>query len=125
MRKQPAYNEHQLQRSFFKWLEAQHPKLYWNVFAIPNGGLRNKMVAKKLKDEGVKSGVWDVLVMLPRMIGGDYKLGMWIEFKVGYNKLTDNQKAFKEANEHNYHWVVCYDLDSAINALTNYLNGKV
>lgn len=125
MPNQSPYNEHQLQRSFFKWLEVQHPKLYWNVYAIPNGGLRNKLVAKKLKDEGVKSGVWDVQVLLPRMIDGDYKLGMWIEFKIGYNKLTENQKAFKEANEHNYYWAVCYTLEEAIEQLTNYLNEKV
>ncbi len=35
------------------------------MFAIPNGGLRDKVTAAKLKHEGVKRGVPDVMLPLP------------------------------------------------------------
>lgn len=41
------------------------PELEW-LFAIPNGGWRKKAVAKKLKAEGVKPGVHDYLLPVPR-----------------------------------------------------------
>ena len=33
-----------------------------NFFHVPNGGLRNVMVAKKLKAQGVKAGVPDIII---------------------------------------------------------------
>lgn len=38
--------------------ENKHPELRW-LFAVPNGGHRNKVAASKLKAEGVKPGVPD------------------------------------------------------------------
>lgn len=111
-------SEHQLQASFFTWFRAQYPKRYWQCFAIPNGGLRNKVVAAKLKREGAVSGCWDVFLSVP---SSPY-LGMWIEFKVGYNKLTDNQIAFKFGQTGLYRFEVFYTLEDAVRVVTNYLN---
>ena len=47
------------------------------LFAVPNGGDRNMLVAKKLKAEGVKKGVPDLCLPLPR---GGYH-GLYIEMK--------------------------------------------
>ena len=46
------------QINFFLWVRKNYPKLI--IFSIPNGGLRNKQVAMKLKREGVLSGVSDI-----------------------------------------------------------------
>lgn len=118
--KAKGISESQLQQSFFKWFRSQYPDKYWQCFAIPNGGLRNKIVAARLKKEGAVSGVWDVLIALP---SAKYmnRSGLWIEFKVGYNKLTDNQKEFRAANEKHYDFAVCYTLEAAIKATNEYL----
>jgi len=79
-------SEHDLQCNFFAWAALQackYPDLS-KMFAIPNGGLRNVIVASKLKREGVKAGIPDVFLPVAR--GGF--IGCWIEFKVRPNKRT-------------------------------------
>jgi len=117
--KAKGISESQLQQSFFKWFRAQYPDKYWQCFAIPNGGLRNEIVAAKMKREGVVSGVWDVLILNE---GYGSSKGLFIEFKVGYNKLTQNQEDFRRQNDNNYDFRVCYSLETAIEAVTEYFN---
>ncbi|MCK5346358.1 MAG: VRR-NUC domain-containing protein, partial [Candidatus Heimdallarchaeota archaeon] len=59
--------EHQIQVGLFQWIDLQmnvYPALK-NAFAIPNGGSRNDIEAKNLKNEGVRSGVPDVCLAYP------------------------------------------------------------
>ena len=56
--------EHRLQCACVRWFAYQHPELKGTLFAVPNGGQRNALVAAKLKDEGVTAGVADLLVQL-------------------------------------------------------------
>lgn len=113
-------SEHKLQAAFFKWFRLQYPDKYWNCFAIPNGGKRDVKTGAMLKSEGAVSGVWDVLILNNSY--EDSSKGLFIEFKTGKNKLTDNQKAFQSANFH-YDFVVCYTLEDAVEAVKSYLNG--
>jgi len=83
--------EHKLQKSIFDYVNKVLPALRWFIFAIPNGGHRDVRVAKKLKAEGVTSGVWDIFVSLPNLT----KHGLYIECKIDKNKLTPNQEVFK------------------------------
>lgn len=69
--------EHQEQKAFFDWWEVWGRNLPYTPFAIPNGGARHIAVARKLKAEGVKSGVPDVFLPWPK--GGFH--GLFIEFK--------------------------------------------
>ena len=55
--------EHQVQKAIAQYLDMK--RLCW--FAIPNGGQRNKIVAAKLKAEGVKSGVPDICIVFDGM----------------------------------------------------------
>ena len=50
--------EHRLQVACVRWFRLQHPNVL--IFAIPNGGQRNVVTAKRLKDEGVVAGVADL-----------------------------------------------------------------
>ena len=47
-------------------MEGRHPQLAL-IFAIPNGGKRHIGTARKLKAEGVRSGVPDIFLACPRM----------------------------------------------------------
>lgn len=59
------------------------------LFAIPNGGKRDVISAKLLKDEGVRAGVPDLFLAVPN---GDYH-GLFIELKkVKGGVVSDSQK---------------------------------
>lgn len=89
------------------------------IFAIPNGGYRNKAEARKLKATGTKSGVPDLFLAVPR----NGKYGLFIEMKVGRNKCTDNQKKWiRNLLEQGYEVKVCYSCEEAIQVIKRYLN---
>lgn len=59
------------------------------MFAIPNGGDRHPIVARKMKAEGVKPGVPDYVIPVP---SGDY-IGLAVELKslTGYASREQKQ----------------------------------
>ena len=62
--------EHEEQRNLIRWFRQTYKGV--KIYAIPNGGQRNKIVAAKLKAEGVLAGVSDLHVPA---------WGLWIEMK--------------------------------------------
>ncbi len=61
--------EHVEQVSLMRWAaltKRRRPELAL-LYAIPNGGDRHKAVAAKLSAEGVKSGVPDLCLPVPRL----------------------------------------------------------
>jgi hypothetical protein len=52
-------HEHEVQKAIAQYLDMRG--VCW--FAVPNGGQRNKIVAAKLKSEGVKAGVPDICIV--------------------------------------------------------------
>lgn len=100
--------EHQEQSNFVQWLEIKHPAV--RLFAIPNGGLRNKVVAAKLKREGVRPGVPDVFIP---------GLHLFIEFKrVKGSSTSAYQKDWiAYLKEIGYRVEVCKGCDDAINVI--------
>ena len=115
-------SEHDEQVSIFDWAavkQVEIPELRL-LFAIPNGGLRNKVTASKLKAEGVKSGVPDMFLPVAR---GRFH-GLFIELKkVGGRKATDNQHEWMtRLTDQGYDCYVCYGAEPAILTITSYLN---
>ena len=102
-----AASEHDLQVACVRWFRYQYQKYARLMFAIPNGGQRNAVVAAKLKAEGVQAGVPDLFLAVPR---GD-RHGLWIEMKNGKaGRLSDAQKAIHETlRQHGYQVEVCRD----------------
>ena len=106
--------EHKLQVQMVKyWRYTCKPNQEWHLFAIPNGGSRDKVTGAKLKAEGVKAGVADLFLAWPTGHTDRNIHGWWIEVKVGKNKLTMSQRKFREEMiAQDYGFIVIRDLDS-------------
>ncbi len=115
--------EHKTQVSFFDWVELHvhfYPKLK-GFFAVPNGGHRHIATAVKLKKEGVKSGVPDVMNPHPSYTGA-YS-GFAIEFKTGKNKQSKNQLYWQEILENaGWYYAVCYSCSEAVTVTKEFYN---
>lgn len=87
--------EEQEQAYVIQWREImmnQYPELR-RLIHIPNGGLRSKTEAVRLKRVGVKAGVSDLFFASPH---GGYH-GLWIEMKRKHDgKLSASQKEWLE-----------------------------
>jgi hypothetical protein len=114
--------EHTEQCALFRWADIQQRRLpaLSLLFAIPNGGLRSKATAGKLKAEGVKAGVPDICLPVAR---GEYH-GLWIELKAGRNKPTTTQVAWHlRLSREGYRVAVCWGWASAREVIEEYLRG--
>ena len=122
-------SEHDEQVALFDWArinESKHPQLKM-LFAIPNGGLRNKVVAKKLKREGVKAGVPDIFLAVGGLANNRHFVyfGLFIEMKFGKNKCTENQSIWAlDLISEDYKTAVCYSFEEAKQVIINYLGIK-
>jgi len=108
--------EHNIQVACINWFRLQYPKHL--VYAIPNGGMRNAIVAAKLKTEGVLSGVPDLFIASANK---DFH-GLYIELKAGKNKPTANQlTVMQKLQNEGYKCEVCYSVEEFINVVNEYL----
>lgn len=92
----------------------------WLLYAVPNGGVRHIGTAKKLKKEGVRSGVPDLCLACPM----DEYHGLYIELKRIKGSCTSKeQKAFHvELLSRGYACHVCRGFDAAKVVIEKYLN---
>jgi len=112
-------SEHQIQSAYFDAVRRAWPQLKL-IYSTPNGGLRNKVVAVKLKREGLTPGIPDVNIDIP---AHGYH-GARIEFKVPGNKPTDNQKeAHRQLTEAGYLVEIHTDPEKAFEWTRWYLSG--
>jgi hypothetical protein len=88
-------SEHAEQAGFLQWFRAKYPGTL--IFAIPNGGKRDIVTAKKLQMEGVVPGVPDLFVP---------ELRLWIEMKKPGGRLSEAQKSMIEYLEGIGHTVI-------------------
>lgn len=113
------YIEDTLQKSCVQWFDLQYGHLSWALFHVPNGGQRNAKEAAKFKAMGVRPGVPDLILILPR--GGYHYLAL--ELKVGKNKQTENQKWYQsKMTENGGKYVVIRSLDDFIETVNTYLH---
>ncbi|MDD6197471.1 MAG: VRR-NUC domain-containing protein [[Clostridium] aminophilum] len=102
------------------YYESEYPELVL-LFHIPNGGTRNKREAGRLKAAGVKAGVPDLCLPVPR---GRWH-GLWIEMKYGQNKPTVKQKDWiRRLRLQGYRVEVCYGQQEASEVILEYLEGE-
>lgn len=118
--------EHAHQVALFCWAAlaaADLPELRL-MFAIPNGGERNKIVAARLKAEGVKASVPDIFLPVAR---GKWH-GLFIELKKLGAKRSDAGRASREQLEmieklrgQGFGACVCVGWEAARDTLLGYL----
>lgn len=117
-------NEHQHQKAFFEWCEVKSryeiPELKW-AFAVPNGGARHISVARKLKAEGVKSGVPDIFIPVSR----HNFHGLFLEMKSPEGKVSSSQIEWMNGlKKQGYFVYTCYSSNEAIDIVEYYFGKK-
>lgn len=112
------------QEHVFLWAsmeERAYPELAM-LYAIPNGGKRAIKTAVALKKQGVKRGVPDMCLPVPR---GGFN-GLYIELKrVKGGTVSDEQREWIAAlNKQGYKAIICHGAEEAIEQIRGYLNGQ-
>jgi len=119
-RRKPARNEHCLQRAIANWCAGLGLQLVRGRFAaIPNGGARDVITASKLKAEGVRAGMPDLIFWRePGRV-------LWMEVKNGTSgSVSAAQKVLHSALKADGHLVVvCRSLSEAIEAVEAFYKG--
>lgn len=120
-------SERQEQVALFKNIksyENTYPELRL-LFAIPNGGKRSPQYGAMMKAQGLKSGVPDCFLPVPKQIDNDgtsFYNGLFIEMKVGKNKLSENQEWWRrELHIQGYLVKVCYSEVQALGCILEYV----
>lgn len=110
------------QITLMRWANFQsgkYPELNL-LFHIPNGGKRSKAEAARFKAAGVKAGVPDLFLPVPR---GD-KHGLFIEMKKVGGRLSLAQKLWmNELGRQGYAVSVCFGWEEAAETIKRYLDG--
>lgn len=113
--------EHQEQVKVIHWWRhacARYGVPEFALFAVPNGGSRGVVEAANLKAEGVRAGVSDLFLSVPR--GG--LSGMFIELKAVKGRASPEQIEFiASARLRGYRAEFCFGADAAIAAITDYM----
>lgn len=110
--------ESQEQRLLVQWFDLHYPQLRDLFFHIPNGGQRHVLVAKKMKAEGVRPGIPDLLLAVPRQ----GRHGLFIEMKARGGRLSQHQQlVIPQLKAHGYEVEVCQGFDAARDVIRNYM----
>lgn len=115
-------SEHQLQAAVIQWWGRVHHQKYTlpleALFAIPNGGARDPITGARLKAEGVRPGIPDL--MLSVRLG--YRAGLFIEMKAGRNDLSDAQsRVSQHLTGQGYTFAAAWSSEEAIKHIEEYL----
>ncbi|MBF8793593.1 VRR-NUC domain-containing protein [Pseudomonas monteilii] len=120
-RAKPVDREGQEQAALMQELQLRYPQAYKLIYHVPNGGHRVKAVAAKLKGQGVKAGVPDLVLPMAR---GRY-FGLYIEFKAMPPfdaPVSPSQDAYLQAlADQGYLAIVCRGNIDAVEAIRAYL----
>ena len=120
----PVPSESAEQQHLFQWarmMSGRWPELGL-MYKITNEGRRSRANGARMVAEGMKKGVPDICLPVPR--GGHH--GLYIELKRERNsRVTQEQMEWIEALvEQGYVAAVCRGCDEAIELITGYLGGR-
>lgn len=118
-KKEHNNEEARIQAEFFKQVGIIFPKLPDRLlFAVPNGGSRPVIEAANMKRQGVKRGIADVILLIPKK---GYA-SLCLEFKTSKGIQSDEQKEFqRQAENCRSKYVIVRSAKQAIDELKKYL----
>ena len=121
MRKTVSTTEAQEQAALFEWAarsRVKYPALDL-LYHIPNGGSRNPIEARHLREQGVKAGVPDICLPVP----SQHYTALYIELKrPDGGRVSDAQRRWIAAlNRVGCRAVVCHGWDAARVEIERYL----
>lgn len=115
------YEESRTQCSCILWFDLTYQARFNKklLFAVPNGGRRDKAEGAKMKREGVRAGVPDLMLA----VASKGFHGMFIEMKTKKGDTSENQDEMIIAfTNQGYKVVICRSLEEFIKEVTQYLN---
>lgn len=121
-----APSEHDEQKALLKWWALSHsgfgvPEIC--LFAVPNAAKRSPKLASMMKAEGMRSGIPDLVLAVPR---GEYH-GLFIEMKKAKGgKVSPNQITSLSAfHRQGYAVRVCHGFEAARYVIERYMAGEL
>ena len=118
-------SEREEQEMLFQWAEYKHgmfPDLRL-MFHIPNGGSRNVIEAKNLKRQGVKPGVPDICLPVPRW--GWHGLFIELKRQKGGRATPEQMEYIEDLKDQGYAAQICHGFDEASTFILDYLEGRL
>ena len=113
--------ESQIQKDCVAWFRHRYESIEPLFFSVANGGARNAWTAKIMKDEGIRAGVADLILLIPR----HGFAGLLVEMKTLDGKQSDSQKTFEKlATQYRYKYVVVRDLTTFQQLMLWYIEDK-
>lgn len=113
--------ESQIQKDCVAWFRKRYQQIEPLFFSVANGGARNAWTAKIMKDEGVRAGVADLILLLPR----HGYAALCIEMKTPDGKQSDSQKEFERmCRQYGSKYVVCRSLPEFQKIVMEYVEDK-
>lgn len=114
--------EAQEQTTLFQWagmMGGKWPELRL-CHAIPNGGSRNPIEARHLKEQGVKAGIPDIF--LPCARSGFHGLYIELKRRKGGRVSVEQKKMILALQGQGYRVEVCEGWEKARDVITEYMN---
>ncbi len=134
MKKVPI-TEHEYQVQVIEWCDlmakVKYPMLKW-IYAVPNGARTARSVANRLKAEGMKAGVPDLVLPYPVYNENEYGYpdtkyhGLFVEMKSRDTKgrvSKDQQEWLDYLDSVGYRVVTAWTSKEATDAIEEYLSG--
>jgi hypothetical protein len=110
--------ESSTQQASVLWFNAQYNHLKGLLFAVPNEGKRSKATSSRMSAEGMVSGVFDMILLIPMNGYGS----LCVEFKAKDGYLSPKQREWRDKAERmGNKAVVCRSVDEFIREVNEYL----
>lgn len=117
-KKKSDNKEHRLQSACVRWFRYQYPKLSKVLFAIPNAARRSARNGAYMKDEGMLSGVADIILLKSNRSYG----ALAIEMKTNDGTQQPSQKEWqRECESAGNKYVICRSFDDFKREIENYI----
>lgn len=114
--------EHNLQTACVRWFRYTHPELALCLFAVPNGGARDRTTGAILKAEGATAGVADLLLLVPSHNGKHHALAIEMKTTERGSVQRETQKEWQQAVEATGNrYEVCRDFDHFCAIISDHL----